>query len=343
MNYLSKKKSRILDALKMTSSFIMSSVILINCYCYILNSTFKTNKNKDKIEENNTPKIEAMALNDSYPINNDSKSDIKAWHPEFAKIVAKNLVLNSPQIEEEIKRSHLVKLFIEAYLDSLNPYNKNNEEKIKWILDQYNLTEEEFKVVVAVTIAEAKGLSYEDAYAVINVIYNRTICSRWINEIKRQTGEDAGTSLYEQVIAKGQFTVYYYGERTYRYYLDIDIEEYPGYQAVIDFLYGTFTQDEVTGEYTWNGPERLHDLLNFVGHHVTPKYSSQSFTSMGNNYGIHITDSEYVTDNFTSITEQEIEKRAQEVEEFSNYYRQNINKGMAKKDAINLARTKLNK
>lgn len=341
MNYLSKKKSRILDALKMTSSFIMSSVILINCYCYILNSTFKTDKNKARIEENNTSKIEVMALNDSYPISNDLEVYSEAWHPEFAKLVAKNLILNSPQIEEEIKRENLIKLFIEAYLDSLNPYNKNNEEKIKWILDQYNLTEEEFKVVVAVTIAEAKGLSYEDAYAVINVIYNRTICSRWINEIKRQTGEDVGTSLYEQVIAKGQFSVYFYGEKTYRYYLDIDIEEYPGYQAVIDFLYGTFTQDEVTGEYIWNGPERLHNLLSF-GVQLSPEVS-YCFTNRGVNCGIPMEESEYVTDNFTSVTESEIEEKAEEVEEFSNYYRQNINKGMAKNDAINLARTKLNK
>lgn len=341
MNYLSKKKSRILDALKMTSSFIMSSVILINCYCYILNSTFKTNKNKAKIDRNNIQNVEVMALNDSYPISNEPQPDTKAWHPEFAKLVAKSLIMNSSQIEEEIKRDHLIQLFIEVYLDSLNPENKNNEEKIKWILKQYDLTEEEFKVVVAVTIAEAKGLSYEDAYAVINVIYNRTICSRWINEIKRQTGKDIGTSLYEQVIAKGQFTVYFYGEKTYRNFLDINIEEYPGYQAVIDFLYGTFTKGEAIGEYTWNGPERLHDLLSF-GVQLSPEIS-YCFTNRGVNCGIPMKESEYVTDNFTSISESEIEERAQEVEKFSQYYRQNINCGMAKEDAISLARTKLNK
>ena len=47
------------------------------------------------------------------------------------------------------------------------------EDKIKYILEKYNLTNEQFKILSAIVLSEAQANSYDDAYAVINTIYNR--------------------------------------------------------------------------------------------------------------------------------------------------------------------------
>lgn len=105
-------------------------------------------------------------------------------------------------------------------------------EKVNFILDKYNLTSKQFDVLCAIVMAEAKYNSYEDAYAVINTIYNRTISKEQSSYISRAFKVD-GTNLYYQATAKGQFVVYEHG--SYKKYLGV--RNMPGYQAVVDFLY----------------------------------------------------------------------------------------------------------
>lgn len=141
----------------------------------------------------------------------------------------------------------------------------SNEEKIDIILERFNLTEEEFNVVCAIAMTEAKSDSYEDAYAVINTIYNRTISNSWIQEINKLHTEDVGNSLYYQAIHPNQFVVYQDG-----YYLrNLDVREGISFQAVIDFLYTR---------------ESKHDYLSFRSADTELNFEYEQFTTNGNKY-----------------------------------------------------------
>ena len=113
------------------------------------------------------------------------------------------------------------------------PKEVSNEEKINVILNREGITREQFDEIVATVVGEAAPGSYEDAYAVINTFYNRTISKTWINEMIRATGEDKGRNLYEQITLINQSEVYTSG----RYKEFLGTNDGPVYQAVIDFLY----------------------------------------------------------------------------------------------------------
>jgi len=149
-------------------------------------------------------------------------------------------------------------------LDSYRTIAITKEEKIKSILERYNLTKDEFKVVVAIVLSEAEGNSYEDAYAVINTIYNRTHSKNWIRSVNGHFGKNKGYSLYYQAISPNQFTVYKSG--AYRKHLNNTTSI--GYDAIIDFLYTEKT---------------MHNYLSFRSHSIKIK-NSESFSSKGNNY-----------------------------------------------------------
>lgn len=130
------------------------------------------------------------------------------------------------------------------------------EEKVKYILEKYNLTMQQFKTVVGVTLSEAKSNSYEDAYAVINTIYNRTHAKNWVRS--------HGTSLYKQVIAPRQFTVYASGT----YVRHMNDTNSVGYDAIIDFLY----EENI-----------MHNYLSFRSGSIKIN-NSVKFAEGGNNY-----------------------------------------------------------
>ncbi len=197
-----------------------------------------------------------------------------------------------------------------------------NEEKIETICERYQLTREEFTTIVAVVIAESQGNSYEDAYAVINTIFNRSISAPWIYDVERLQGEGTGTSMYHQVTQYHQFDVYWL-TGSYTEYLGATPEEYPGMQAVIDFLYGVPVTSE-NGE-TKLLPQRLHDCVNFVGYGIHHRYEAHSYTSRGNNYGVHMQPEDYISYDFTEISEEEVEQIAAKVElDCKNYKEGNI-------------------
>lgn len=152
-----------------------------------------------------------------------------------------------------------------------------NEEKIETILDKYGLSKEEFDVLSAIVLAEAEANSYEDAYAVINTIYNRTITQSWVYEINKIRGENAGRSLYYQAIHPNQFVVYQEG-----FYLGmVGITDVPGYQAIIDFLY---TEDAI------------HEYLSFRSCDSNLVVSYEQFSSNGNKYFNLIRDEDRISD-----------------------------------------------
>lgn len=135
------------------------------------------------------------------------------------------------------------------------------EEKIspkEEILEDYNLSEEEFSVLCAIVMAEAKTNSYNDSYAVINTIYNRTKSIKWSSYVEN------GDNLYSQATFPGQFVVYENG--SYLKYLGC--EDGDSYQAIIDFL---LTKD------------LAHEYLSFVSKDGD-KYGKEQFVEDGNLY-----------------------------------------------------------
>lgn len=138
------------------------------------------------------------------------------------------------------------------------------EDKVKIILEKYNLSKDQFKILSAIVLSEAQANSYEDAYAVINTIYNRTHSKNWVKSINNRYGNNKGENLYYQAIAPRQFVVYEHGS----YKKNLGNTESVGYDAIIDFLY----TEEV-----------MHNYLSFRAHSIKIK-NSESFSKKGNNY-----------------------------------------------------------
>lgn len=90
-----------------------------------------------------------------------------------------------------------------------------------------------YQVLASVVASESKANSYNDAYAVINTIYNRTLSKRWVNSVNNTFGKGKGENLYYQAIAPNQFTVYSSGSyKKYMNNIPKTVEE-----AIIDLLY----------------------------------------------------------------------------------------------------------
>jgi len=108
----------------------------------------------------------------------------------------------------------------------------SKKDKINNILDNYDLTQEQFDIICAIVMAEAKSESYVDGYAVINCMYNRCVSKLWNDYISNLYGDNAGSDLYMQATASGQFVVY--EEGLYEKFLGV--KEGQVIDAVIDFL-----------------------------------------------------------------------------------------------------------
>ena len=148
-----------------------------------------------------------------------------------------------------------------VFLSQKNDIPQNQKKEI--ILEKYNLTMEEFDILCAIVLGESAPNSYEDAYAVINTIYNRTHSKRFCNMVDN-VYDGKGNNLYYQAICPGQFVVY--ENEIYKEKLGIVNE--PGYDAILDFLVMEI---------------KLHDFLSFKSNKTEVK-NGVRFVSDGNNY-----------------------------------------------------------
>ena len=126
-----------------------------------------------------------------------------------------------------------VNTYTVAKYDSYKTAEISNNTKLNYILKKYNLTSEQFSILCGIVLSEAEGNSYEDAYAVINTIYNRTHAKNWVRSVNNYFGKGNGTSLYYQAISPRQFTVYSSGS----YKRHLNDTKSNGYKAILDFLY----------------------------------------------------------------------------------------------------------
>jgi len=138
----------------------------------------------------------------------------------------------------------------------------DNEGKKRVILEKYNLTEEQFNIIASIVLSEAKANSYEDAYAVINTMYNRIRSKKWIGYTNSLLGENKGESLYYQAICPNQFVVYQDG--IYQRFLNSDMTKQNGYQAIIDLLFEEKTMHDYLSflSSAYQSPERTQFVEN---------------------------------------------------------------------------------
>jgi len=122
--------------------------------------------------------------------------------------------------------------FVDNTIKSIEDDELSKKDKINNILDNYDLTQEQFDIICAIVMAEAKSESYVDGYAVINCMYNRCVSKLWNDYISNLYGDNAGSDLYMQATASGQFVVY--EEGLYEKFLGV--KEGQVIDAVIDFL-----------------------------------------------------------------------------------------------------------
>lgn len=168
--------------------------------------------------------------------------------------------------DKEQKKEETIKKEESSPLYSIDASKYINNEamgfKVTEDNKQYNLSDYEFNVVVAIVSGEfSKNLN--DALGVVSVILNRCDSEKWIRW--------AGSSPYDQVVMKNQFEVYLNGD-----YLDYmpngskyGTEKYNvARQAVLDGLNGI----------------RNNEYLGFRAWHVS-SYSDKFIINGGNRYG----------------------------------------------------------
>ena len=161
------------------------------------------------------------------------------------------------EAEDEIKSQPLVSVDASKY---------SNREDMGFKVTEgnktYDLTDDEFDVVVAVVAGEFDK-NFDDALAVVSVILNRCDSPKW--------NTWAGNSPYLQVIRKGQFEVYFAG-----YYLAY----MPGGSQYGGTKYNIARQALIDG---LNGI-RNNNYLGFRAWFVTG-YSDKYIVDGGNRYG----------------------------------------------------------
>ena len=135
---------------------------------------------------------------------------------------------------------------------------------INYICEKYNWSNDQFKTLCAIALAEASS-DYIDGYWVVNTMYNRTIAKNWVRA--------HGTDMYDQAIAPGQFVVYETGSY-YSLYYNLESQIYdPAFRGIIDFLvtgiskhdYLSFKANDYEGlsvfEYSCPNGNKYHNKL----------------------------------------------------------------------------------
>lgn len=253
----------------------VSSLIVIGCQLFIVSFFFVTvfsgevtlEKKVSTVHNENLNKIatsvsllfeneEENFVSSSILLDDDVLSELPVM-----PVVPENKKTNNKKEEVIIKEeaSYLSSIDASKYINNETMGFKVTENNKEYYLEGY-----EFDVVVAVVAGEFDR-NLNDALAVVSVILNRcddTTWSRW-----------SGSSPYTQVIAKGQFEVYFkdyylaYMPGGSRYQSD---KYYVAKQALIDGMNG-IRNNKYTGFRAWG----------------VSSYSDKYIVYGGNRYGFN--------------------------------------------------------
>lgn len=228
----------------------------------VFNSDIKLEKHVSIIHNENLNKIATSVSllfeEEKIPVEEKLEDLTLEELPSLEVIAEEVLELEEKNDEEEIIES--------TPLVSVDASKYTGNESMGFAVTEgnkeYNLTDDEFNVVVAVVAGEF-GNNLNDALGVVSVILNRCDSDIW--------AKWAGTSPYSQVTKAGQFEVYFKG-----YYLSYmpNGSQYGSSkyeiakQAVIDGLNGI----------------RNNEYLGFRSWYST-NYSDKYIISGGNRYG----------------------------------------------------------
>lgn len=242
---------------------IGSQILLVGLFFVISsNEEITLEKHVSTVHNDNLNKI-AMSVSllfeeEVLPVIEETNDFVLEELPSLDVIPAENIEDKTDEEEEKVNESSpLVSVDASKYIS-----NESMGFKVTEGNKEYNLSDYEFDVVVAVVAGEY-GKDLNDALGVVSVILNRCDSKSW--------SKWAGSSPYKQVTAAGQFEVYLkdyylsympggskYGSSKY------DIAK----QAVIDGLNGI----------------RNNEYLGFRAWYLS-NYSSKYIVSGGNRYG----------------------------------------------------------
>lgn len=186
------KKIKLKDKKASPSYYLLSFCLVFMSLVaiYFIDSNTNINNISNKLITNTTSKYQEITST-SYVKELDSK-----------KVCEKKYYFHSsePIIDEVIFEEPKKAIVVPTV-----PVDMVTTPDVDYILSAYNLSLEEFYTVVAIVAAEGGG-SYTDAYAVANVIYNRTLNTKW-TYYANSMGLD-GTNLFVQSTLPAQFSVY---------------------------------------------------------------------------------------------------------------------------------------
>lgn len=233
----------------------------------------------------------SLSLYDLYQKHSNSDR-IEKYSIQTESDISKNIIEYNQMVETLSLEIHDN---MQESMKNLEITEVSTEEKIEYILEKYDLTEEQFHILLCIILSEAKPydlntgteddymFSYIDSYATTNTIDNRTQSITWVDYIDSLLDEGSATNIYYQATASGQFSGYLNGN--YKKFLDIDITVYPAYQAVIDYLY--------TGE-------PMHNYLCFRSWNSSEE-GKEHFVEGGNRYFNELTDEDRIINENTNM------------------------------------------
>ena len=251
---------------KVSSLIVIASQLLIVglFFVTVFNEDIKVEKHVSIIHNDNLNKIAtsvSLLFEEEIPVEEKLEDLILEELPSIEVIAEEVKELEEELSSEEVnvESTPLVSVDASKYINNTGmgfTVTEGNKE--------YNLTDNEFNVVVAVVAGEY-GNDMNDALGVVSVILNRCDSDIWVKW--------AGDSPYDQVVKKGQFEVY--GKGYYLSYMP-NGKNYGGAkykiakQAVIDGLNGI----------------RNNGYLGFRSWYSTG-YSDKYVVSGGNRYGFN--------------------------------------------------------
>ncbi len=245
--------------------FLMSLNILMSAtgFTPINNNKNNNNSSVSNSEKNNSesmdPSFMPSVMAPLFSYDSLSISEKQTYLEETYGINYMDLVKASTVKEYGIDYSGADQLKARSdYTEIKELFDMLVQEKLDYVLTKYNLSFEQFEIVVKTLLGEGGEYDYDECYKLANSVDNRIHSSKWVNSVSKWFNDGDGYSLYYQIICPGQYAVYLDG--IYKKYGDVF--DYIGTFGIMDYL---FKREPVTDDMSFymgkNGGNVYHDPL----------------------------------------------------------------------------------